>query len=250
MPHVSAGVAIAVSALDDERDSRMKKWLVCCLCLLSSGVWAQEEEVLPDAEPFERAPALWIQPLPVLLLPVGLLDFDVLEAPSTWLVLAELPLGLTVPVGPRQDLVFELTPFYQYRVYDVQVHSKALYASVGSAWSPSPDRHGQGWFIQPKLLGVVAAVKMDEVHLGVTVDQRSAQLSLGLDVGYRVSSERLFLEFVLGLSAGYGWNVPTHYRSVIEFAVANDNYFEFSKGYTNKVVWDYNLNVLRLGFRF
>jgi hypothetical protein len=217
----------------------MKKPLVWCLCLFSSGVWAREATVAPAEAPAEKRPvAFWVQPLVLPLIP-----FLPYVVPSIQRFIV-VPLGLTVPLAPRQDLVFELTPFYESEWGESRNTTKALTVSVGSAWRPFPESKGGGWFVQPKLLGVVANVRHDPFGFEERWEKTSAQASLGLDVGYRMNDERLFLEFVLGASVGYGWNVPRTRQSVLTAIT-----FPTDTDRVNKVVWDYNLNLIRLGIQ-
>jgi hypothetical protein len=75
--------------------------------------------------------------------------------------------------------------------------------------------------------------------------ETGSQLSLGLDVGYRVKSEHLFLAFILGGSVGRGWNIPASSSSL---------FFSFldwpQPRRESKWVFDLNLNLLRIGASF
>ena len=73
----------------------------------------------------------------------------------------------------------------------------------------------------------------------------SGQVSLGIDVGYRLPTQSLFLEFALGASVGYGWNVMDYVPSVYTSLWSRP-----SGGSSSRVVWDINPNLLRVGGRF
>ena len=66
----------------------------------------------------------------------------------------------------------------------------------------------------------------------------------GLDVGYRMPTDQLFLEVMLGFSEGRGWERPVFLWSVFT------SLDSFKTQRENKWVWDFNPNLLRVGGRF
>src|SRR6218665_3809688 len=110
---------------------------------------------------------------------------------------------------------------------------------AGMAWTLLPNGKGGGLFLQPKLVGLPSWVGGNQWKAA------GAQLSLGLDVGYRLNLGRLFLAFVVGGSAGRGWNVPRNTSSLYT------SFLDIPTSYrTNKWVWDVNLNLVRIGANF
>ncbi|QRN95551.1 hypothetical protein JRI60_41905 [Archangium violaceum] len=207
----------------------MKKTCSLAVCLLTATAWAQ---------PGEPSVSVWVQP-------VGTLAFGLagpLVGPGTSYL--TLPVGMNVPLSPTQELVFEVTPFLSRQDCEGPCSTRALALAVGSAWSLSPHSSRGSFFIQPKVMGLVSRDK------GVSGGdspwmETGSQLSLGLDVGYRVRSEHLFLAFVLGGSVGRGWNVPASSSSIFT------SFLDWPQGRReSKWVYDLNLNLLRIGASF
>ena len=217
----------------------MKKTWILAACLLTGTAWARSEAVAlaPDAVNPEPSVSVWIQPL-------GALAFGLagpLVGPGNSYFM--LPLGMNVPLSPTQELVFEATPFASSQDCEGPCQTRALALAVGSAWSLSPHSSRGSFFLQPKVIGLLAR------DVGVsdagTWTETGGQLSLGLDVGYRVKGEHLFVAFVLGGSVGRGWNVPSSSQSVFSSFL---DWPQRSRG--NKFVFDLNLNLLRIGASF
>jgi hypothetical protein len=213
----------------------MKKILVLAACLITGAAWAHDVEV-PFSEPGaaqRRAPSfsLWIEPLSVLTLSPYYLSQG-----NTFLM---APLGANVPLSPSQDLVLELTGFLSRQDCEARCRTQALAVAVGTSWTVLPNSRGGGLFFQPKLLGVMARDWREDWT------ENGAQLSLGLDVGYRVSRSPYFLEFVLGASVGRGWDIPSNSQSL---------FFSFldwpQRGREDKWVWDLNVHLVRFGVSF
>lgn len=221
------------------RESPLKKTWILAACLFTGTAWAQPEATPPASDTVKSGPSLsvWVQPL-------GALAFGLagpLLAPDNSYFM--LPLGMNVPLSPTQELVFEATPFVSRQDCEGPCRTHALALAVGSAWSLSPHSSRGSFFLQPKLIGLVARdVGSSDTGLW---RETGGQLSLGLDVGYRVKGEHLFLAFILGGSVGRGWNVPTSSRSL--FA----SFLDWPRASRkNKVVFDLNLNLLRIGASF
>ncbi len=201
------------------------------------------------AQPLEdtahkRSWALWVQPLSPLMVTLQMAMLD-----GTFIM---LPLGVNVPLGPTQDLVLELTPMFtsfSKEGCEEVCGSRALSVSLGIAKSLNPRTPGRGFFLQPKVVGVVAR---DSRNVGAPApfDKDSwsgvgGQLSLGLDVGYRLPFEHFFLSFVVGGSVGYGWNAPEQSQSIFYSLFGPP-----TRQRKDKLLWDPNLNLIRIGAEF
>ena len=185
--------------------------------------------------------SLWVQP--VLALPSAV--YSTLGPHELIMV----PLGVSLPLGARREVVVEVTPLYESDDCHGSCSTRTLIAAVGTSWFVSSESTRAGFFIQPKLVGVVSRYDSVVHKVGTTLietsSSRRGQLSLGLDVGYRLPSRRLLLEFMVGGSVGRGWNVSPGEASVISvFRV------ETPEPRPNRWVWDINPNLLRLGGRF
>ncbi|HYH96367.1 hypothetical protein [Hyalangium sp.] len=186
---------------------------------------------------------LWTQPVGALALWAG---FRAVTQEDTYLM---VPVGANVPLSPTQELVLELTPIWTRQDCEARCSSLALAVAVGTAWAVAPNGSGGGFFLQPKLVGVVSRDSR-EAGFEVPFDEGSwsatrGQLSLGLDVGYRMNFGRFFMAFVLGGSVGLGWDVPTSSHSIF-FSLLDWP----QRSSQDKVVWDFNLHLLRLGASF
>lgn len=217
----------------------MKKTWILAACLLMGTAWAQPEAATPASDAVKPGPSLsvWVQPLGALAF--GLAG-PLLGPDNSYFM---LPLGMNVRLSPTQELVFEATPFVSSQDCEGPCRTRALALAVGSAWSLSPHSSRGSFFIQPKVIGLVSRdVGVSDAGLWT---ETGGQLSLGLDVGYRVKGEHLFLSFILGGSVGRGWNVPASSQSL--FASFLDWPQPRRK---DKFVFDLNLNLLRIGASF
>jgi hypothetical protein len=223
----------------------MKRLLFAWCVLLGLG-WACPAIASPSVEEPEAREkpgvALWVEPL--LVIPTTALNAFSYD---TFFL---LPLGLNVPLGPRQDLVVELTSFYR-RVADCDgtCTSKVFSLAVGTSWRVGPGHSRGGFFIQPKLVAVLGIDETSGYYPGAGTDvdwvTTGEQLSVGLDVGYRVPSKHLVLEFVLGGSVGHRWNLQTRYSGFVAALLARQY-----RAQPGNWVWDINPNLIRIGGRF
>lgn len=219
----------------------MNKLLFLALCVVTRLASAQPAAPLSTA----RTWSPWIQPVGAMALPS-------LQSLSNGYVprLFMLPLGLNVPVSRTHELVFEATPFARedYCVSDyAPCGSRALAVALGLAWTFRPDSSRGGVFLQPKVIGVLER-SWSARRTGPTEDPWSAtgrQLSVGLDVGYRVALGPVFLAFVVGASTGRGWGIPADHDSLF-FSLLHAP----QERRETKWVWDLNLHLLRLGANF
>lgn len=214
----------------------MKKTWVLAACLMSAAAWAQ-----PATEFEGRAPTVWIQPLSLLTLT------PIMASEGSTLVM--LPLGANIPLGDRTDLVFEVTPIWGSQDCEARCTTRGLAVAAGPAWTVLQTRPGSGFFVQPKLVGVLARDSRD-VDVVTDFDDGSwsetgRQLSMGLDVGYRMTRGHFFMAFVLGGSVGKGWNVPRDSKSLF-FSLLDSPQRERE----DTSVWDVNLHLVRIGGSF
>jgi hypothetical protein len=153
-----------------------------------------------------------------------------------------VPVGANIPLSRERDLVLELTPIWIRQDCEGPCGSKALALAVGMAWTPQPNASGGGFFLQPKLVGVLTR---DTGGEDVVFTTTRGQLSLGLDLGYRLNFDRLFLAFALGGSVGLGWDVqastPSIFFSLLGWPERRS---------TDKAVWDLNVHLVRIGASF
>jgi hypothetical protein len=177
---------------------------------------------------------LWTEPLGPLVL--GSFFASIRD---TYLM---VPVGANIPMGPTQDLVIELTPIWTRQNCEGPCRAQALALAVGTAWTPQPNASGGGFFLQPKLVGVLA--RQTGVDDDVFTNTRG-QLSLGLDLGYRMNLGRFFLAFVLGGSVGMGWNVEASQPSIF-FSIMGWP----GRRSADKAVWDLNIHLVRIGASF
>jgi hypothetical protein len=223
----------------------MTKAWVLAECLFAGAASAQSAEPSLEAEspPTEQAPSfsLWVEPLSALTLTPVMASLG-----STFVM---VPLGMNLHLSPTQHLVLELTPIYSRHDCEARCSTRALALAVGSSWLLLPSHSRGGLFVQPKLVGVLAHDRSGadfELPDGAGAwSKTGTQLSLGLDVGYRLSFGRLFLEFILGGSVGWGWNIPSSSQSLF-FSLLDWPQFRRE----DKVVWDLNLHLLRIGASF
>ena len=226
------------------RTPMTKSWVLAA-CLITGAAWAQPGTALDDRPPETgSAPpsvSLWVQPLSLLTLtPIAASEGD---------TLLMLPVGANFALGSRTDLVLELTPLLASYDCEARCKTQGLAVAVGPSWTVVQTRPGSGFFVQPKLLGVLTRDSR-EVDFVVPGDAGSwsetgRQLSLGLDVGYRMTRGHFFMAFVLGGSVGRGWNVPQASDSLF-FALLDTP----QRAREDKSVWDINLNLVRIGGSF
>ncbi|WP_434383757.1 hypothetical protein [Melittangium boletus] len=209
------------------------KALCVVLCLVAGASSAQEEASRPEP----HRPAFTFQPVASLLVLTRGASLN--EA----LVLM-LPVGMSVPLEERWkqwELMLELTPIYaKERDFDA---SLALALAVGATWFKNDAPLHQGFFLQPKLVGTVLR---GTSYNGNQVSPVMTQVTVGLDIGYRVPVEIGQLDFLVGGGVGWGWNVPERTPSLFLPLLSS----RLGSDRTNKVVWDPNLHLLRVGLTF
>jgi hypothetical protein len=200
-------------------------------CLLAGAAWAQPP---PSTSP-GRPVTLWTEPLGPLLLG----SFFAANDDTYFMV----PVGANIPVGQELDLVLELTPIWTRQDCEGPCRTQALALAVGTAWTPRPNASGGGFFLQPKLVGVLNRdTGADDNEVWTTT---RGQLSLGLDLGYRMNLGNFFLAFVLGGSVGMGWNVQASQPSIFFSLMGWPE-----RRSTDKAVWDLNVHLVRIGASF
>lgn len=181
------------------------RWHGWVIAVLVSGV-ARAQPIKDDVEPVSVSTAsqprsLWIQPVT----PAAVLIFS---AKNSYLgrYAFTLPMGLSIPLSPVNELVLEFTPLFIVGGGSAY----GLYAAAGLSRMVVPDGSGGGFFVHLKGIGAVgynSFTEFDEDAQYISTEQ--AQLSLGLDVGYRFKSKRLFVDLLLGGALGVGFNMST-----------------------------------------
>lgn len=129
---------------------------------------------------------------------------------------------------------------------------RQLKVTVGLAWKPAPRARGQGFFFQPRLSGMWT---FDSQHFrpfgrasALTYEQEHGfQVTLGMDVGYRVVTRRsgFFFEPMLGLGMGYSVNQR---RKAIDVSFQYGN--PMTEDRTDRAITDLDLDLVRLGVTF
>ncbi len=219
-----------------------KTWgLAACLIAGAAGARPATELAADASAGAAPSVAVWVKPLgPLTLTPV-------LAAQDDTFVM--VPLGMNIPLGATTELVLELTPIWTRLDCEARCTTRALSLAVGPSWTAVPTSPGSGFFLQPKL-GAVVARDSREAGTATPLDEGSwsetgTQLSLGLDLGYQLRRGHLFLAFVVGASAGRGWNVPASSQSVLFSMVDTPE-----RGREDKWVWDLSFHLLRIGASF
>jgi hypothetical protein len=224
----------------------MKQTWALAAFLISGAAWAQPsmgeyQGTAPVAEPSPAPASVWVQPL-------SLLTLTPIQA-SEGHTLVMLPLGANLPLSHTTDLVFEVTPIWGRQDCEARCTTRGLAVAAGTAFTVLSTHRGSGVFIQPKLVGVLAR-DAREVDRVVDFDEGNwsetgRQLSVGLDVGYKLTRGHFFMAFVLGGSVGRGWNVPQSRESLF-FSLLDSP----ERAREDKSVWDVNLNLVRIGGSF
>lgn len=170
------------------------------------------------------------------------------------LVHLALPVGTNLQVSDRTDLVIEVTPMYTRRRCSSDVTRcgsvRALKASTGVAWTPWPGARGDGFFIQPKLGGMLSHEQDrpdGETEGPAGRSTTGGQLTLGLDLGFRKTAprSRSFLAAVIGAGVGYSWNQR---REEVDLGAQYGIPWGDAKR-SGRII-DINMDILRFGFTF
>jgi hypothetical protein len=163
------------------------------LLLLIAAVLTSDGPQLPDADlrdsivepgPLERH-ALWVQPVFLTVAPIATTAADV----GTYLA---VPLGATLSLDNLQ-LSIELTG---YGYHSTGSTFFGGFASIGPTFHTGESALG-GFFLTPKLA-------FDALHES-TRNRSSAAFMAGLDGGWQKTWGRLYLAFVLGVTAGWSF---------------------------------------------
>ncbi|WP_375758368.1 hypothetical protein [Corallococcus exercitus] len=218
-----------------------KAMLVPVLLLLSVTQARAQSMERPGQQPLvgERpANVLWVAPAMHGF-------FAVMGPPMGDMVHLALPVGVNRKLSDRSDLVLEITPRFSRRRctddFDSCGTVRSLTLSTGVAWRPWARARGNGFFLQPKLSGMVINEK-DRPDGGAT----GGQLTLGLDLGFqKTTASNFYLAFVFGAGVGYSWNQR---RDVVDLGARYNLPWGSSRGSGGIV--DINLDLLRLGFGF
>jgi len=225
----------------------------------TSGAALAQQREEPRARVRREAPptkggdgiGVFTQPLGVLFMAVDSLVY--------------VPVGVEVPLGPRLDLVVQVSAS-SGRWYTCDSHAVGGCASAGVAWYTSPRKAlSRGWFVEPLLVGRYLSTSGARVNPGdyfrlrepctasdvANVDDFDAELHAGVDVGYsmRVGAFELAVP-VVGISAG--WCI--HCFGGSAFFIPLSRYFAWETTALpprkNRISMALDLNIVRVGARF
>lgn len=218
--------------------------------LLTALVLAVSPEAPSPTEsvPAKTAPrrAFWVEPVGAAILGLGPLDLSAFYLPiGVNLPLSEttstsLGVELTLTTGPMRDA--------NHRNWDGPRYWRVL-AAAGPVFSLS-GRPLSGLFVQPKFITHYS----HEAGYGFGDSEHTAgsslELRLGLDVGWQFTLGDLYLAPMLGLSAGYGFNMPLVGGATELSRVLPPYFMGYSPRRGNAPVLGLNLNLLRVGAVF
>ncbi|RKH39964.1 hypothetical protein [Corallococcus llansteffanensis] len=181
-------------------------------------------------------------------------SFMLMGPPMAGMLHLALPVGTNLKLSDRTDLVIEVTPRFTRRRctddFDSCGTVRALTVSTGLAWTPWPRARGDGFFLQPKLSGMVSNEKdRPDADEGQPANRSTTggQLTLGLDLGYRKTTARsnFYLAAVFGAGVGYSWNQRRK-----ELDLGAQYTVPWGEERRNGRIVDINMDILRLGFGF
>jgi hypothetical protein len=197
-----------------------------------------------EAEAAGPPTALWVQPAGLAM---GHFLGDMLYVPLG----ANLPLSDATSLGIEVTLVTgDMRDRYDEREDTRGTRFYRLVAAAGPLFSPS-GRGLSGFFVQPKLI-TMASYEPDYAydmtrHQGGT----SAELQLGLDVGWQFSAGNWYFAPVLGASAGYCFNCTEEREGAYQIShVTPPSFYGYSMTRGTRPVLGFNLNLLRVGAAF
>jgi hypothetical protein len=210
----------------------------------------------PTEAPAARR-SVWIQPIGTAFVGLAMRENSAFY----------LPLGANLPLGdnPSRSLGVELTvttgsmaSTYEYRGGGSRSAPNywRVLAAAGPVYSLS-GRPLSGPFVQPKLLTNFSYEPEygygDYDHAGGA----SLELHLGLDVGWQFTVGSVYIAPVLGLSVGYGFNMPGGGRrtlsggpAFVPSRVLHPEFVGYEPMRGPAPVLGINLNLLRLGTTF
>jgi hypothetical protein len=122
-------------------------------------------------------------------------------------------------------------------------------AAAGPVFSLS-GRALSGPFVQPKLLTHFSYEPDYIAGDFVSIAGSSVELRLGLDLGWQFTAGNLYIAPVLGVSAGYGFNMPRVGESLEPSRVLHPQLVGYSAKRGPAPVIGLNLNLLRVGAVF
>ena len=196
----------------------------------------------PGADDAPRSGAvLWVEPVGVV---AGFASSDG-NATNVY-----LPLGVSVPRGPRSAWTFELG-LAQYqegcsRVPGVKCDADGRMARALVGLSFSSAGQQRGFFVQPRLGFTVLRQAEGVYDVGAETRPEPAGTTLaldaGADVGYQWRVGPLYLATMVGLSGGPAFNAPASSSALLVDAFWNEPRRE------TRGVLAVNLNLLRVGW--
>lgn len=188
----------------------------------------------------------WVQPIGTAIL--GLIPNSAFYLPLG----AHLPLG----EGSSTSLGVELTlttgsmrSSHEFTSTRPIPDYWRVLAAAGPVFSLS-GRPLSGPFVQPKLITHFSYEPDYIAGDFVSVGGLSAELRLGVDLGWQFTVGNLYLAPVLGVSAGYGFNMPRVGENLEPSRVLHPQLVGYSAKRGTAPVLGVNLNLLRIGAVF
>ncbi len=216
--------------------------------LLSAAPAVPSPEAAAPLEASAPRRVVWVQPLGSAALGLGLLGNSAFY----------LPVGMNLPLGESTStsLGLELTlTMGSIRASNHSPGDRAFpnYWRVQAAAGPQFSLSGRpfsGFFVHPKLITHYSYEPAygfgDNEHAAGS----SVELRLGVDVGWQFTVGDFYIAPVLGLSAGYGFNLPKAGDALEPSRVLPPEFVGYSPRRRDAPVLGLNLDLLRVGTVF
>jgi len=229
------------------KSSSWSAW-VLAMCLVGGAARADSEEVP------ERETQVWLEPAWGTLGALGSLASVTSPRPFALLY---APVGVNLPLGQRSALGLELSYVYRRWVSDsfevpLDHRTDALRFSVGPVFQLSGKRPYEGFFVQPLVTGTFSS-RYEDVHMvpnspNAHVDRWTSTvlaLEAGLDVGYGFRFGNFTVTSLIGASVGYSSRASPDTGLVWLWILGPG-----AEPDVPRVVWNLNLDVVRVGWVF
>jgi hypothetical protein len=203
----------------------------------------------------ERETQVWLEPAWGSLGALGSLA-SVSSAQPFALLYA--PVGVNLPLGRRSSLGLELSYMYRRWISErngtppLDHRTDALRFSVGPVFQLSGKRPYEGFFVQPLVTGTYSS-RYEDVYMSpntprARVDRWTSTvlaLEAGLDVGYGIRFGNFTLTSLIGASVGYSSRASPATGLVWMWILGPG-----AEPDVPRVVWNLNLDVIRVGWAF
>lgn len=198
----------------------------------------------------KRGTQVWLEPTWGVVLPLFSLNP---RGPLPGTVLY-VPVGVNVPLGGRSSLGFELSYLNRRWISEFEGtpldhRTDALRLSVGPVFQLSGERPYEGFFVQP-LVTATFVSRYEDVYMsyGRQVDRwktSAVALEAGVDVGYGYRWGNFTVTPLIGVSMGYSSRASSETGLDWLWVLGSGPEREGPR-----VVWNLNLDLLRLGWVF